>query len=235
MEKYYYLLINIFTILFPLISSFEHRLRFFSRWKGLFLGIGITGAFFILWDSIFTSMGIWGFNQEYLTGINIFNLPLEEWLFFVTVPYACMFIYESLNYFIKKDILGRICYPLSYLLAFGLLVLGIWNLDNWYTAITSIFTAAYLLFLVLKIKPTYLGRFYLGYLVSLIPFLLVNGILTGSWIPGEIVWYDNTENLSIRILTIPVEDSIYMLLMLLMNISIYEYWKETYGSKNATQ
>lgn len=124
MEKYYYLLINIFTIFFPLISSFEHRLRFFSRWKGLFLSIGITAAFFIIWDVAFTSMGIWGFNPRYLTGIEIINLPLEEWMFFITIPYACIFIYESLNYFIRKDLLGNGAYPLTYGLIVCLAVLG---------------------------------------------------------------------------------------------------------------
>ena len=226
MEKYYYLLINIFTISIPLLRSFESKVYFISRWKGLLLGITITAIVFIIWDISFTNMGVWGFNETYLTGVHIANLPIEEWLFFITVPYACMFIYEALNYYIKKDILGKISYQLSYLLIVVLFVLGFIFIEKWYTGLTFIFTASYLLFIVIYVKPTYLGRLYTGYLVSLIPFLLVNGILTGSFIPDEIVWYNNSENLSIRIFTIPIEDSIYMLLLLLMNISIYEWWKD---------
>ncbi len=231
MEKYYYLLINIFTLSFPLLRSFEPRIHFFSRWKGIFLGIGITGAVFIIWDVTFTSMGIWGFNPRYISGINIINLPLEEWLFFITVPYACLFIYEALNYYIKKDVLFRVSKPITYILIIALLILGIIYIDNWYTGLTFILTACYLLFLIIIVKPTFLGRFYLGYLVSIIPFLLVNGILTGSFIPEEIVWYNNAENLSIRILTIPIEDSMYMLLLLVMNTSIYEFWKSKNNAK----
>lgn len=231
MEKYYYLLINIFTISVPLLKSFDQRVRFISRWKGLFLGIFITGFVFIVWDIAFTRMGVWGFNATYLTGITIVNLPLEEWLFFITVPYACMFIYEAMNYYLKKDLLGKISYPLTYLLIAVLYVLGFVYIQNWYTGLTFILTASYLLFLIIIIKPNYLGRFYIGYLISLIPFLLVNGILTGSFIPDEIVWYNNAENLSIRIFTIPIEDSMYMLLLLIMNISIYESWK---SRNNAT-
>ena len=225
MEKYYYLLINIFTISIPLIRSYDPRVYFLSRWKGLFLGIGIAAAVFIIWDVAFTAMGIWGFNPRYLTGINIVNLPLEEWLFFITIPYACLFIYEAMNYFIKKDILGKASYPITYVLSILLIILGILNVDRWYTGVTFLFTAAYLLFLVLIVKPDYLGRFYIGYAISLVPFFLVNGILTGSFIPEEIVWYNNAENLSIRMFTIPVEDSMYMLLLLVMSTSIYEWWK----------
>jgi lycopene cyclase domain-containing protein len=225
MEKYYYLLINIITISIPLIKSFDRRVHFISRWKGLFLGITITGFVFIVWDVAFTKMGIWGFNPRYLTGLQIINLPLEEWLFFITVPYACMFIYEAMNYYIKADILGKVGYPITYVLIFILYAFGFIYIQNWYTGLTFMLTASYLLFLVLVVKPDYLGRFYIGYSISFIPFLLVNGILTGSFIPDEIVWYNNSENLSIRIFTSPIEDSMYMLLLLIMNISIYEWWK----------
>lgn len=231
MEKYYYLLINIFTISIPLLRSFDHRVHFLSRWRGLFMGIFITGLFFIIWDIAFTRMGIWGFNPTYLTGITIVNLPLEEWLFFMTIPYACIFIYEAMIYYVKKDVLRKISYPLTYILIGFLYLFGFLFISNWYTGLTFILTASYLLFLVLVVKPNYLGRFYIGYAISVIPFLLINGILTGSFIPDEIVWYNNAENLSIRIFTIPIEDSIYMLLLLIMSISIYEWWK---SKNNAT-
>ena len=66
-----------------------------------------------------------------------------------------------------------------------------------------------------------LGRFYAAYLVHLIPFLLVNGVLTAL----PIVWYNNDQNLSLRIGTIPIEDTMYSMLLLLLNITIYEWLK----------
>jgi lycopene cyclase domain-containing protein len=54
--------------------------------------------------------------------------------------------------------------------------------------------------------------------VILIPFLIVNGILTGSFIDGEVVWYNNNENLGIRFFTIPIEDFGYGFSMILFNL-----------------
>jgi lycopene cyclase domain-containing protein len=71
-----------------------------------------------------------------------------------------------------------------------------------------------------------MGRFYLAYAVILIPFFIVNGILTGSFIEQEVVWYNNEENLGVRIGTVPVEDIFYGMLLILMNVVIYEWLQE---------
>jgi len=55
----------------------------------------------------------------------------------------------------------------------------------------------------------------------LIPFFIVNGILTGTGIEGNIVWYNDEQNLGIRLLTIPIEDSAYAFSLILMNLLIY--------------
>ena len=61
----------------------------------------------------------------------------------------------------------------------------------------------------------------MGYLVSLVPFFLVNGVLTAL----PVVRYNDAENVGLRMGTIPVEDSIYLLLLLLLNVNLYEYLK----------
>jgi lycopene cyclase domain-containing protein len=56
-------------------------------------------------------------------------------------------------------------------------------------------------------------------MVHLIPFLTVNGILTAL----PVVLYNDTENCGFRIYTIPVEDTMYSYLLLMMNIIIFEW------------
>lgn len=222
MEHYYYLGLDLFTLSFPLLRSFEPKLQYWRKWPGLFTGIAVMATVFLIWDAIFTANGVWGFNPRYLTGPKLFHLPIEEWLFFLVVPYSCVFIYEALRHYVRRDILGKAARPLSIALIVVLLVVGALHIDRIYTAITFLSTAAMLALHVFVLKSPYLGRFYLGYSVSLIPFFLVNGILTGWLLDEPIVWYNDAENLGIRMNTIPIEDSQYLLFFLLLTITFYE-------------
>jgi lycopene cyclase domain-containing protein len=223
MEKYLYLLLNLFTISFPLVRSFEHRITYAKKWYALFPAILITGIFFIIWDHWFTVIGVWEFNPRYILGIYFFELPLEEWLFFLTVPFACLFIYEVLKFFFPHDFLQRFVKSITFTLVPVFLLIAILNLDKWYTTVNFFFAAFVLCAHYLIFKEKVLGRFLFAYIVSLIPFLIVNGVLTGSFIDEPVVIYNNDENLFIRIFTIPIEDTIYSFSLLLMNLSIYQY------------
>lgn len=217
-----YLILDFFALSYPLAQSFEKRITFYKKWYALFPAIFAVGFVFIVWDSIFTMNGIWGFNDRYLVGWDLFHLPLEEWLFFLFVPYACIFIYECTIYFIKSRPLQKVARPLAWVVAVAIIFIGLLNLDKWYTSLTFLGTGAFLIGHLLLVKKDYLDRFWIGYFFSLIPFMLVNGVLTGTGIEDQIVWYNNAENLSIRIFTIPIEDSVYLLLYLLMIVTIYE-------------
>ncbi|MBX3042956.1 MAG: lycopene cyclase domain-containing protein [Candidatus Kapabacteria bacterium] len=219
--KFTYLLLNLFTISYPLAQSFEWRLTYYKSWYALFPAMLLTGIFFIVWDVLKTWYGVWSFNPEYLIGINIINLPLEEWLFFVTVPYACVFIYEVMNYYVKKDVFGNISKQISLILGIFILVSGLLNNDKAYTFVMFSLQGIYLILMSLYFKPKWFGRFFLAYLVSLIPFGLVNGILTAL----PVVIYNNAENLGIRLYTIPIEDTMYSMMLMMMNIHLYEFFK----------
>ncbi|MCF8368150.1 MAG: lycopene cyclase domain-containing protein [Bacteroidales bacterium] len=222
---YTYLLINLLAISIPFIASFDKRLNFYKQWKFFIPANLLTLLIFIVWDIYFTYLGIWGFNPKHLSGINLVNLPIEEWMFFIAIPYACVFTYEALNYLVKKDYFGKAANTISWVLVVILMSVGILFYERLYTSVTFISTALFILVHIYVIKSNYLGRFYFTYLFILIPFFIVNGLLTGSFIEQEVVWYDNTQNLGIRLFTIPVEDSVYGLLLIMMNVTFLELFR----------
>jgi len=228
MDNWLYLIINLGAISIPFIAGFDKRLRFQQQWKFLFPAMLLTMLVFIPWDMLKTGLAVWGFNPRYLLGFYIGNLPIEEWIFFIAIPYACLFTYHSLNYLVKKDYLGKYADRLTLVLAILLLLIGLLNSGRLYTSVTFISTGGFLLFHRFVLRGAYMGRFYLMYFVTLIPFFIVNGLLTGSFIPEEVVYYDNAQNLGIRLGTIPVEDMVYGLLMLLMNVTWFEFLKNRF-------
>ena len=178
----------------------------------------------MLWDMVFTRMNVWSFNPHYLLGIYIGNLPLEEVLFFLVVPFSCVFVYEVLLAYLSDSILkshaGKINLVfLIFFVAFGLL----FNYKI-YTLFQCLLLVIMLVLHQLFIKAHYLGRFYATFFICLLPFLIMNGYLTSL----PIVIYNDSFNSGIRIGTIPLEDSFYCLLLLLMNISLYEFLKKKY-------
>ncbi len=215
---YIYLYLNLFTIFFPFVLSFDKRVAFYKTWPALFPAIFINAAIFIPWDIYFTQKGVWGFNPEYLVGLNFFGLPIEEVMFFITVPYACVFIYQCLNVYFGESILQKHARVFTFGLIAFLIGLAVLNLNRLYTSATAIFLVVMWLIHLKTIGSALLGKFYRAYLVHLIPFALVNGVLTAL----PVVWYNNAQNLGIRLYTIPIEDSWYSMLLLLLPITIFE-------------
>jgi lycopene cyclase domain-containing protein len=192
--------------------------------------IFITAIIFIAWDEIFTRMGVWGFNPKYLSGFYVLSLPIEEIMFFFCIPYACTFTYFALNNLVERDYLFPHHELISSFLIFILLITGCYYFNLWYTGITFLLTGLFLAWQMLKLKPRYMGRFYFAFIFILIPFFIVNGILTGSFIDEPIVWYNSSENLGIRLGTIPVEDVFYGMLMILMSIAIAEEFETRFSA-----
>jgi lycopene cyclase domain-containing protein len=230
-EKYYYLSLDFLSIIFPLMFSFYPKADFSKKWRFLGPAIAIPAVVFIIWDSWFTSMGVWGFNDRYLTGLRLGNLPIEEVLFFVCIPYACVFTYEAVNYLLKTP-LSRATTAISGLMVLALAITGGVYIDHWYTSVTFIGLVSYLIILYNFRHTAFLSRFYFTFLFILIPFFIVNGILTGTGLPEPIVWYNDTENLGLRMLTIPVEDTFYGMLLILMNVSIFEFLQQRSNSRS---
>ena len=103
MNQYLYLILNLGSLSIPLLYSvFEKKFHFIQYVKIAFISILLVAIPFLIWDATFTKYGIWGFNAEYHLPIEIFKMPLEEWMFFFCIPYACLFTHEVLKYYLPN-------------------------------------------------------------------------------------------------------------------------------------
>lgn len=221
--KWLYLFLNLFTISIPLIRSFEPRIAYYKSFGSLTKAILIWSGFFLVWDIWYTDLKVWGFNPDYLSGVALFGLPLGEYLFFITVPFACVFIYKCMELFFPKGIISPwVANRISPVVILFCLVVGFRNLDKLYTSVTFLLLGVGLIYITWIARSSWLPRFYESYIVALLPFFLKNGILTGSFIEKEVVWYNNDENLGIRLGTIPFEDIFYGMLLILGIVYFYE-------------
>jgi lycopene cyclase domain-containing protein len=220
-----YLWVILGTVTGPFFLSFDKKVHFYTYWKALFPAILIVAFAFISWDQLFTQAGIWGFNRTYITGIYLGDLPLEEVLFFLVVPYACVFIYEVLKAYFPQRKVQKLGHFFAFAFTFAGFLFGFLNMDNWYTASACIITSILTVGIYFIQRVSWYGDFAFTYLIAIIPFLIVNGILTGAVTDEPIVWYSADHIMGPRIVTIPVEDLFYNYAMLLHIIWIYERLK----------
>lgn len=222
--NYLYLLVNFFTISIPFLFSFHPKIRFHKAWPAFFVAALVVAVPFLIWDSMFTARGIWGFNEQYISGIYLFNLPLEEVLFFICIPFSCVFTYFCLEKFYKLSWDPWAEKVFCLLFSLVLFIAGIIFIDRLYTTITFFSTALVCLFLRFVLKVDWFGKAAIVYGILLIPFFIVNGILTGTGLEEPVVWYDDSQNLGLRIHTIPIEDAFYGFELILLNILLFKWF-----------
>lgn len=101
MTKYMYALL--ISGIIPFLLSFWPGLNFYRDLKRLFYTIALIVIIFGLWDVFAVLRGHWSFDPIGVWPLRIINLPLEEWLFFIIIPFCCIFTWEALKY-IKERI-----------------------------------------------------------------------------------------------------------------------------------
>lgn len=231
MAKELYLLLDAATVLPPLIFSFHPRIRFYRYWRIYLPALVMSAIIFLLWDLYFTRQGVWGFNPKYVTGLYIGNLPVEEWLFFVSIPYACVFTAFCRRLSGGRAPGGRTGQLVTILLILLLLGLAGWHMHRRYTSVTFVSLSLLLAYASFVKNYPWLPRFYVSWLFLIIPLLVVDGILTGTGLQEPVVWYSPDEILGFRILTIPVEDFFYGMELVLLNVVLYHELLRVYLGK----
>ncbi|MFV0377929.1 MAG: lycopene cyclase domain-containing protein, partial [Mangrovibacterium sp.] len=163
----------------PVLLSFGPKIQYYSKWKYLFPAILLTALVFVFWNVRFTQVGIWNFNPEYTLGINYMKIPLEEWLFFLVFPFFSMFIYEGVKSFSPSPKSDKLLAAFSLILTVAFGLISYLFRQHAYTFFTFLILTVYLGYTIFRNRfRHHLSHFYLTYVVCLVPFLIVRGILT---------------------------------------------------------
>ncbi len=215
-EHWVYAGLMLFTLLGPLSRSFEGRIQYYRSFDSLAKAIAPVFLFFVVWDALFTHWGFWGFNDRYVLGAKLYELPIEEVSFFIFVPFASLFVQEVVDYFIPSEPPAWVAQKLAPFLVWFPLGLAVLNFGRWYTVFAMGLLGLSMAWIHYGIKAPWLGRFIRGYAWVLIPFMLINGVLTGTGLDEPVVWYNADHHLNKRILSIPFEDAFYGMAMMLL-------------------
>lgn len=221
MGHWTYLIIDLGAVLIPFIFSFHPKIKFNKQFKAFVLSSTLIAIPFILWDVFFTSKGYWGFNSNYLVNLHVFLLPIEEWLFFILIPFACTFSYHTLSKHVDFEPHKKWTDIVFYGVALCA-IYGAFHFSLPYTLWTSI---ALLIFLVALMNHPNKTAIIAVYLIMLIPFFIVNGLLTGTGLESPVVWYSPQAFLGYRMLSIPLEDAFYGFVLIGSNFMLYDYFR----------
>ena len=222
--KFEYLLFNLVVIAGPVASQFSPQIRQVSRWRLKLLVSGIVMVPYVIWDVVVAGSH-WWFNELYTLDFRLLGLPIEEWLFFITVPFGCLLVWETLPHTARW--LARLK-SLRYVrtILYTALLIGVWvfSRGKQYTGLVLFcFGLVALVDTLLGVDLLLRPKTYLYLAIVSVLILVFNGYLTAR----PVVLYGEAYQSGYRILTIPLEDIGYGFTLMLFNTMLYEKLRTT--------
>jgi len=97
-EKFGYMAMLVFTVFGSFWLEIFLKTSVLRRWKRALVSILPVSIFFLAWDAYAIAQGHWFFNRDRMLGIyGPFEIPLEEFLFFIIVPMAAILTIEGVT------------------------------------------------------------------------------------------------------------------------------------------
>lgn len=218
-HSYYYLLFNLIVFVPILILSFVTDVKPHRHLKALLGAFLFICVPFILLDAWAVHAGYWGFNSNYVLNPRFINLALEEILFFVTVPFAMIYVWGVIRKFVANRQLAT-WIPLLFLsVAAGAAgALLVWYWDRGYTVAAMVATLIAVVVAGCS-NLVFTLRFWVFQIALLVLFLVANRVLTAL----PIILYSNAEIIGTKILTIPLEDFFFNFALINLFLITYNW------------
>lgn len=219
MRNFVYYFFNLFVLLPPLFISVFSDVKTYKNWRALGAAIVTVSLPFIVWDIWAAAQGHWFFSGSYITAPRIAGLPVEEILFFVTVPFAMVFVWDVLKKHIPSkpfsEILGALGICLVSLAAIVLL------LSQWSRGYSRSAGIAVLISVAIILVSGWWRRniFWWFQLVLLAIFFVANTFLTAL----PVITYGDASVIGFRVGTIPLEDFFFNFALINSFVLVYDY------------
>ncbi len=98
MGKWGYVAMLLFSVLGSFWLEIVLRVSVLRRYKRALLSIAPVGTLFLAWDAYAIAQGHWKFDTAQILGIyGPFDIPLEEFLFFLVIPLAAIMTIEAVR------------------------------------------------------------------------------------------------------------------------------------------
>jgi len=94
---YEYLILMAACVAITLPLEFLLRARVYRRLPLMLPSIAVVIVIFSAWDLLGIAREHWTYNPEFITGINLGILPLEELVFFIVIPLCALLSYEGVS------------------------------------------------------------------------------------------------------------------------------------------
>lgn len=103
MSNFEYLVLLLIAVVPTILLTFHPKSELKQDLRAAVLTIFLVAIPWIIWDVFATARGHWAFNSDYYLGLKIFNLPFEEVLFFLAIPYSCLYLWAVIRDFESFD------------------------------------------------------------------------------------------------------------------------------------
>jgi len=221
----FFVYLDLIVAAIPLSLSFDRRVRYVTRWPAVLVTSIIVAIPYVAWDSFMTMRGAWGFSAPFVGSLRLLRLPVGELLFFIVVPFSCIFILEVVSAYLPQKAARPVRLP--WIAAGALVALAAFLArGRLYTQTVLAASGAFLVLCAVFSPITLASRaFWLALAACYLPFLAANGVLTSL----PVVTYAGWAILGPRVVSIPLEDFFYNFSYLGFTFLVYGVFRARTG------
>lgn len=219
MIKFAFLFLALGLIVLPFVLQFDKK---FFKEGTLPAAIGASLVSGVIFSAITLAMqlaGLLHFDTASTIGLIIGGVPLEQYLLNFSFAFAASGLYQYLNMKFPKNDLQKYSLAVSNLLLGLCVAFLFFGYTKWYTMFTFA-TLTVVLFLIEYVGSLrFMYKAYRAFLVMLVPFYLVYGIL--FW--NGVLRVAKNQLTGMFVAKIPIETHFIALSMVLVSVYVFEF------------